>query len=184
MLFALIVISSIAVTYIDAGSNENYESRLSKHGCSNECYRHVGVYYLSESNSTSFGIVTFQPDGTFSAVDSTEDGNKYSTDPGDTPYSNEYGIWKCNGKNGIEATSLDFSFPSLALPCFRSVDINRYSLKFDHDKVEGKLSYTSYKQDSLGPNQSPVPVYGPIEGSVQGYKVFSLCEEKQHNKYW
>ncbi|CAF1097999.1 unnamed protein product [Didymodactylos carnosus] len=183
MLFALIVVSSIAVAYIDAGSNKKDESRLPKHGCLNECYRHVGVYYLSYINSTTHEIITFHADGTFSAVDSDEDGNQYSTDPADTPYSSEYGIWKCDGKNDIEATSLDFSFPTLAQPCYRSLDVNTYSFKFDHDQVEGKITYTAYKENSLSPNQPSVPINGPIAFPFQGYKVFSLCEEKQHKEY-
>ncbi|CAF1177765.1 unnamed protein product [Didymodactylos carnosus] len=183
MLLTLIIVCSAAVVFIDAGSNEYYESRLPKHDCLNECHKHVGVYVLNPVNSTSPEIITFHADGTFSAVNSNQDGNQYSTDPNDTPYSNEYGIWKCNGKNGIDAKSLDFSFPSLAQPCYRSVDENTYSLKFDHDRFEGTAGYTAYKQDSLSQNQPPVTINGPFEWPVQGYKVFDLCEQKQHKKY-
>ncbi|CAF1313131.1 unnamed protein product [Didymodactylos carnosus] len=183
MLFVLIVVLSIAVAHTDAGNNENYEFRLPKHGCLNECYKHAGVYYSSYINSTIHEIITFHPDGTFTAVLSNKDGNQYSTQQTDTPFSDGYGVWKCNGKNGIEAKSLDFSSPTLAQPCYRSVDIITYLFKFGHDKVECKATYTSYEQNSLSPNQPPVPIHGPVESLCQSYKVFSLCEEKQHNKY-
>ncbi|CAF0721339.1 unnamed protein product [Didymodactylos carnosus] len=172
-----------AVAFIDAGSNEYYESRLPKHSCLNECYKHVGNYVLNAVNLTIPEIITFHADGTFNAINSFQDGNQYSTDPGDRPYSNEYNIWKCNGKNGIEAKSLDFAFPSLARPYYRAVEENTYSLKFDHDRFDGKAGYTAYKQNSLSQNQLSVPINGPFEFSVQGYKVFDLCEQKQHKKY-
>ncbi|CAF1169284.1 unnamed protein product [Didymodactylos carnosus] len=175
MLLTLIVVWSIAVAYIDGGNNAYYVSGLSKRSCLNECYKHVGVYYIKFINSTTYEIVTFHPDGTFSGVTSDKIGiSQYSTNPDDTPYSNEYGTWKCNGENGIEATSFDFSFPTLAQPCFRAVDENPYSFTFDHDQVEGKSTYTSYKLESLRQNQSPVEII-MIEGSFQGYKVFDLC---------
>ncbi|CAF4619011.1 unnamed protein product, partial [Didymodactylos carnosus] len=83
-------------------------------------------------------------------------------------------------KNGIEAKSLDFAFPTLAQPCGRAVNGNTYSLKFDHDRFEGKAGYTAYKQNSLSQNQPPAPINGPFEFSVQGYKLFDLCEQKEH----
>ncbi|CAF1141986.1 unnamed protein product [Didymodactylos carnosus] len=128
-------------------------------------------------------IATLRPDGTFTGVSSVEDGNTYGDSPQDLGFSDLNGIWKCAGKPGqITISALDFSFPNLRLPCTRALERTTFTLQTNKDstQISGGYTYSGYKLESTSSaDQKQVRLYGPYSYTVQGYKVFDLCEKKK-----
>lgn len=84
-------------------SNEDFEDNSSE-----SCRKHLGVYYLVidlRPNLTLYEVATFNDDGTFDTIDSLADGNSFSSTPPFGSYSNLKGVWKCQGRNEIEANT-------------------------------------------------------------------------------
>lgn len=165
----------LAVSMVWAGGDDDDDDDCS----SGPCRRNLGVYYLIEKitpNVTSYQVATFYADGTFTAFASIANGIGSPPVSPFGAFSNNDGVWKCDGRNSIKVNSLLFLYPTSQSP--RSLGRGEYKLNFDQNGlVTGKAYFTVYDlQSTTNPNQSQwTKLFGPIEYSVTGYKLFNTC---------
>lgn len=149
-------------------------------GCLFEpCRKNLGVYYLAitaSQNLTIYEVVTFRPDGTFDTIDSVADGNLFSSGPSFGAYSSAKGVWKCNGRNGIQANTVAFFYPTPVLPRYASKA--EFKLQFTgNDRLTGTLITQSYDLASTqNQDQSQwIKLFPQSNYNLEGYKLFDRC---------
>ena len=176
----LAVFCVLAVSMVLANGGADSSDSSDGGDCSSgPCRRHLGVYYLAESitpNVTSYQVATLHADGTFNAIDSLADGTDFPPSSPFGSFSNNDGVWTCDGRDSIKVNSLFFLYPTSQSP--RSLARGEYKLNFGQNGlVTGKAYFTVYDlKSTTNPNQSQwTKLLGPIEYSVTGYKLFNTC---------
>lgn len=150
-------------------------------GCASApCRKHVGIYHITLSfalNSTSYVVITFHPDGTITAIDSSADGNLSATPP-EIPNSAFSGAWKCLGADEIKMNTLVFfyraeNFPGAFAP-------GNGKATFDgKGGISGTIFMTPYDLDSTKNKDRSkwIKIGGTSKFKGEGYKLYDVCDE-------
>ena len=147
--------------------------------CSASCRRHVGVYHLNITLTPDLStilIMTLNADGTMDNMDSLADSEKSVPPIVLGANSHVKGVWKCDGRNRIEATGVIIFYPSPNLP--RNLARVVYNLHLNkNDGVSGTVTLTNY--DLASTNNRDVSkwqiILGPAVLNLVGYKLFDGC---------
>ena len=143
-------------------------------GCSLEsCRQNLGVYYLPTETPGEYYMMTFHGDGTITVISSVANGDPSTQLP---PSSNDNGVWTCDGPNKITVNTVRFLYSTGQTP--GSVAKASSKLKFNvNGRFSGDASIILYDLKSTeNQNQSQwIPVGGPYQHTVSGYKLFSAC---------
>jgi hypothetical protein len=142
------------------------------------CGAVVGTYLatstsVSDPNSSSSELITFNKDGNFTATDSNSGG-----DPDATTFENQafgpiHGSWKCKGNQEIIAKGFNFNYQTRkGLP--PSISITTYKLKYNSktQTVTGTTSFDAYAINSTPQNPIRLPeIGGPFLSNYTGNRI-------------